>query len=103
MTAEDRFAVNEPVVVHVDETINPALAEHEGVVYESPPLPRTEALILVRLLIGRECQPIDQDCWRCPIAGGQRWVRLEAPERADERKPTGNMRMEPYHEREGCT
>lgn len=66
-----------PMVVHVEETISPALAGHDGVVYASPPLTRVEALALVRLLIGRDCQTAEQDSWRCPIAGGQRRIRLE--------------------------
>jgi hypothetical protein len=65
------------VVVHVEETISPALAGREGVVYESPPLPRTEALALVRVLIGRDCQTAGRDSWRCPIAGGQRTITLQ--------------------------
>ena len=83
MIAEDRVADDGPaVVVHVEETISPALAGHEGVVYESPPLPRAEALALVRLLIGRDCQTAERDSWRCPIAGGQRTIRLEPAARA---------------------
>jgi hypothetical protein len=81
--ADNRATDDRPaVVVHVEETISPALAGHEGVVYESPPLPRAEALALVRLLIGRDCQPAEQDSWRCPIAGGQRTIRLEPAARA---------------------
>ena len=81
--ADNRATDDRPaVVVHVEETISPALAGHEGVVYESPPLPRAEALALVRLLIGRDCQTAEQDSWRCPIAGGQRTVRLQPAARA---------------------
>jgi hypothetical protein len=62
MVVEDRVSDDgAAVVVHVEETISPALAGHEGVVYESPPLPRAEALALVRLLIGRDCQTADRD------------------------------------------
>jgi hypothetical protein len=78
MIVQDRLALDGPVVVHVEDTISPALAGHEGVVYESPPLPRTEALALVRLLIGR-LPTGKRDHWRYPIAGGQRSVRLKAP------------------------
>jgi hypothetical protein len=78
MIVDDRATEDGPmVVVHVEETISLALAGHEGVVYESRPLPRAEALALVRLLIGRDCQTTEQDSWRCPIAGGQRTIRLE--------------------------
>jgi hypothetical protein len=82
--ADNRATDDRPaVVVHVEETISPALAGHEGIVYESPPpLPRAEALALVRLLIGPDCQPAEQDSWRCPIAGGQRTIRLEPAARA---------------------
>jgi hypothetical protein len=78
MIVDDRATGDGPtVVVHVEETISPALAGHEGVVYESPPLPRIGALALVRVLIGRDCRTAERDSWRCPVAGGQRTVRLE--------------------------
>jgi hypothetical protein len=64
------------VVVHVEETITPALAGHDGCTYASPPLPRAEALALVRLLIGRDGHSAEERCWRCPIAGGQRTVTI---------------------------
>lgn len=65
------------VVVHVEETVSPALVGHDGVTYQSPPMPRAEALSLVRLLIGGDGRPGEDSCWRCPIAGGRRTVRLE--------------------------
>ena len=89
MIVDDRASGDGPtVVVHVEEAISPALAGHEGVVYESPPLPRTEALALVRVLIGGDCQNRGRDSWRCPIAGGQRTITLEPAERRDERQRT---------------
>ncbi len=75
-TAEDGRAV----VVHVEETVSPALVGREGVAYQSPPMPRAEALALVRLLIGRDGRAGEDTCWRCQIAGGQRTVRLEPAE-----------------------
>jgi len=65
------------VVLHVEETINPALVGREGVAYQSPPMPRAEALALVRLLIGGNGRAGEDSCWRCAIAGGRRTVRLE--------------------------
>jgi hypothetical protein len=72
-----------PVVVHVEETITPALAGHEGCTYASPPLPRAEALALVRLLIGHDGQAPDERGWRYAIAGGQRTVTIQPVVPAD--------------------
>ena len=68
----------ELVVVHVTDAISTALAGHEGVEYQSPPLARAEALDLVRVLIGDYPARIEatERRWRCPIAGGQRTVTL---------------------------
>ena len=83
MIVEDRATDDGPaVVVRVEETISPALAGREGAVYESPPLTRAHALVLVRLLIGRDCQTAARDYWRCPIAGGQRTITLQPAARA---------------------
>lgn len=65
------------LVVHVEDTISAALAGHEGVEYRSPPLPREEALALVRVLLGDDRPAAETRSWRCPIAGGQRTVKLE--------------------------
>jgi hypothetical protein len=85
------------VVVHVEETITPALAGREGCTYASPPLPRAEALALVRLLIGHDGQSPDQRCWRCPIAGGQRTVTIRPVAPADPSINGGQPAIEPYH------
>ena len=68
----------ELVVVHVTDAISAALAGHEGVEYQSPPLARAEALDLVRVLIGDDLSGLEATDrrWRCPIAGGQRTVTL---------------------------
>jgi hypothetical protein len=74
---------NPALVVHVEETVTPALAGHDGCTYASPPLPRAEALALVRVLIGRD-DPIGAErCWRCPIAGGRRTVTIRPVPPAD--------------------
>ena len=41
------------VVVHVRDQVNRTLAGHDGREYTSPPHQRTDALILVALLLGR--------------------------------------------------
>jgi hypothetical protein len=66
----------ELVVVHVTDAISTALAGHEGVEYRSPPLPQEEAIALVRVLVGDDSPTTGRRCWRCPIAGGQRTVRV---------------------------
>ena len=68
----------ELVVVHVSDAISPTLAGHDGVEYQSPPLARTEALDLVRVLVGEDPALLNatEPRWRCPIAGGQRTVTL---------------------------
>ena len=103
MIADNRPTDDGPaVVVHVEETISPALAGHEGVVYESPPLPRADALALVRVLIGWDCRAAERDSWRCAIAGGQRTITLEPAASAgigangreiSDRDPTMNDRV----------
>ena len=69
---------DELVVVHVKDAINATLAGHGDVSYQSPPLPREEARMLVRLLLGAaEEPPADQLRGTRPIAGGQRTITLE--------------------------
>jgi hypothetical protein len=64
-------------VVHVEDTVSATLAGHEGVEYHSPPLPRDEALALVRVLLGDDRPAAERRSWRCPIAGGQRTITIE--------------------------
>lgn len=66
-------------VVQVEDTITAALAGHDGCTYHSPPQPRSEAMSLIRILLGRsEEPPVDErGPWTCPIAGGRRTVTLE--------------------------
>jgi len=68
------------VVVHVRDRVNSTLAGHDGREYTSPPHQRTDALILVALLLGRPAQPggdrDEQNSWSCPLAGGQRTITL---------------------------
>jgi hypothetical protein len=67
----------ELVIVRVRDLINAALAAHEGCTYESPPQPRDQALMLVRVLLGYTGQPLNgSDRWTCPVAGGRRTVTL---------------------------
>ena len=66
----------ELVVVKVTDAISTALAGHEGVEYSSPPLPREDAIALVRVLVGDDSPTVGHRSWRCPIAGGQRTVTL---------------------------
>ena len=77
VTRHPLAVADEPMfVVHVEDAICAALAGHEGVEYRSPPLPREEALALVRVLLGDDRLGAETRR-RCPIAGGQRTVTLE--------------------------
>jgi hypothetical protein len=69
------------VVVRVEDAISSALAGHDGCTYESVPQPRSQALELVRLLLGIAEQALEgQTRWRHPIAGGTRTVSLDSVE-----------------------
>ena len=67
------------VVVHVRDQVNRALAGHGGRHYTSPAHHRSDALILVALLLGRPAQPdaIGECIWSCPLAGGQRTITID--------------------------
>lgn len=71
------------VVVRVEDQLTAALAGHDGCRYQSPPLPRADALALVRVLTGASSVDAEDGRWTWPIAGGQRTVTLRtAPDRA---------------------
>jgi hypothetical protein len=65
-------------VVNVRDTINPALAGHEGTRYTSPPQPRDQALALVQLLLGRPFGDVTgaEHTWTASLAGGRRTITL---------------------------
>ncbi len=67
-------------VVEVDDRCEPRLTGHGGCSYASPPQPATQALALVRLLLGcpQEELRVAGGPWRCAIAGGKRTIRLHA-------------------------
>lgn len=61
----------------VDE-IDERIAGHAGITYASPPQTLTDALALVRLLLGGPVDaPQERRRWTRPIAGGRRTVTLE--------------------------
>jgi hypothetical protein len=69
------------IVVRVRDQVNSTLAGHDGREYTSPPQERSDALILVALLLGRPAQTNgdrdEQSSWSCPVAGGQRTITLD--------------------------
>jgi hypothetical protein len=73
-------AQEEPLVVRVEDQINPTLAGRTGARYESPPQPREQALTLASLLLGHSAPRLDgAGRWSCPVAGGRRTVTLVGP------------------------
>ncbi|MHB1835367.1 MAG: hypothetical protein ACYCXW_10405 [Solirubrobacteraceae bacterium] len=64
-------------VIVVDE-LQPELAGHGGITYQSPPQPREPALALVRALIGSAELDDHDGPWRQARPGGRRTVRIEA-------------------------
>ena len=69
------------VVVRVRDQVNSTLAGRDGGGYTSPPQIRSDALMLVALLLGRPAQPDsdgeEQSRWSCPLAGGRRTITLD--------------------------
>jgi hypothetical protein len=63
-------------VIATDE-VQPALAGHNGVSYQSLPQPREHALALARALIGLAQLPDEHGPWRHAQPGGTRTVRIE--------------------------
>lgn len=75
----NRLAAEEPlVVVRVEDAIDPRLTGRAGMVYESPPQPRGQAITLVRLLVGHvgEATGSEAGRWVAAVAGGRRIVTL---------------------------
>jgi hypothetical protein len=72
-----------PVVVWVEEAIDPALAGRRGVTYKSPPQDRERAIALMRLL-GCTGEPDRTNRWTAPIAGGRRVVTLQPASAAEQ-------------------
>ena len=71
-------------VVEVDDRCERQLVGHSGCSYASPPQPATQALALVRALLGCPQQNLHvQDSpWRLAIAGGRRTIRLHRADAA---------------------
>jgi hypothetical protein len=71
-------------VIEVEDRRDAGLAGHAGTAYMSPAQPRTQALALVHILLGRSAQEIDlrDGPWRLAIAGGSRIISVH-PARAD--------------------
>jgi hypothetical protein len=63
--------------VIVTDQLQPVLAGHDGVWYQSPPQPREYALALARALIGVSQLPDEHGPWRQARPGGTRTVRIE--------------------------
>jgi len=64
------------MVVHVEDTIEPALTEQTGGRYQSPPQTQEQAMALVRLVLGRVPDAHGSPRWTAAIAGGRRVVTL---------------------------
>jgi hypothetical protein len=63
--------------VIVTDHVQPVLAGHDGVRYQSPPQPHQYALALARALIGVSQLPDEHGPWRQARPGGTRTVRIE--------------------------
>ena len=66
------------VVVRVEDAIDPRLAGRAGVVYESPPQSRAQAIALVQMLVGHGGEQVGNEAgrWVAAVAGGRRIVTL---------------------------
>jgi hypothetical protein len=76
-------------IVEVDDRCTQQLVGHTGCSYASPPQPATQALALVRVLLGCAANALeaDQSPWRRAIAGGTRTVSLHVA------TPTGQLTL----------
>lgn len=63
-------------VIVIDQ-LQPALAGHAGLSYQSPPQPREGALALVRALVGCPQLADEHGPWCHARPGGTRTVRIE--------------------------
>jgi len=64
--------------VHVDDSVEPALAGHPGASYDSPVVhPEADALALARFLLASPELPDGPGPWHRAIPGGRRTVWLE--------------------------
>jgi hypothetical protein len=64
-------------VVRVEDAVEPKLAARTDAVYESPPQPRQQAMVLVTLLLGHIGEARNGDGrWVTPTAGGRRVVTI---------------------------
>ena len=60
------------VVVRVEDAIEPKLTARTGASYESPPQPREQAMMLVRLLLGCDSSPAGESLeHRSPAGAGR--------------------------------
>lgn len=64
-------------LVVVTDQLQPTLAGHGGVNYESPPHQHEDALALARALVGVPELPDETGPWRQARPGGTRTVRIE--------------------------
>ena len=63
--------------VIVTDQLQPTLAGHRGVSYQSPPQPRDHALALAGALVGLAQLPNEHGPWRQARPGAIRIVRIE--------------------------
>ncbi|HWF24176.1 MAG TPA: hypothetical protein VG275_01920 [Solirubrobacteraceae bacterium] len=65
-------------LLHVSDTLAPALAGHAGASYDSPVAhPEADAFALARFLLASPVLPDDPGPWHRAIPGGRRTVWLE--------------------------
>lgn len=94
VTRHPLAVADEPMfVVHVEDTISAALAGHDGVEYRSPPLPREEALALVRVLLG-DGRPAAETQLAVPDRrrAAHRHARARAGHRRERKRPPTSER-----------
>jgi hypothetical protein len=65
-------------VVTVTDHLLPALVGQAGCHYQSPPQDEQLARTLIRVLLGAARAPANAGPWEYPLAGGRRYVTLDA-------------------------